>query len=85
MSRNPRPRWPDWLLAGANVAFLVALVPTLLGPGKPALATSASTAALLAACALAYVRLGAWQGALAALATALAWGWLAWQTLGWLP
>jgi hypothetical protein len=42
-----RRPWQDWVLSSAEAVFLISLLPSLLGPDKPAALTSAATAIML--------------------------------------
>ena len=40
-------KWQDWVLSVGNIIIAVALIPTILGPSKPAILTSILTATVL--------------------------------------
>ena len=49
--------WQDAILTAGSVVFLIALIPTALGPSKPARATSALTGTVLLIFAVTYLTL----------------------------
>jgi len=73
--------WQDGVLALGSVSFGVALVPTIRGASKPALATSVVTAAWLAVFAGVYASLSLWFACVTSAITASLWAWLGWQVL----
>lgn len=40
-------KWQDWVLSIGNIIIAIALIPTVLGPSKPAILTSIITATVL--------------------------------------
>lgn len=71
--------WPSVMIFVGNLAFAAFLVPTLLGPAKPHIATAGFTALLLWVFVAANWGLGATLGAIGAIVDAAAWSWLAGQ------
>lgn len=67
--------WQDAVFGAGQLAFSLALIPSILGPHKPAAATSSTTAAVLLGFCGAYASLGLWAGA--ASCGLCAAGWLA--------
>lgn len=74
--------WQDLVLASATVAFIVALLPTVLSrTEKPALPTSILTTAILVIVTVAYVTLALWVTAVVTSIETFLWATLAVQTL----
>jgi hypothetical protein len=71
--------WQDWVLAVGSFIFAVALYPSIKSPDKPALSTSASTAAVLGVFAVTYVTLSLWMAAFTVTLTGIMWTILAVQ------
>jgi hypothetical protein len=65
--------WQDLVLTAGSVVFLAALIPTILGPDKPARSTSASTGSVLLVFAATYLTLDLYFAASVTALTALAW------------
>lgn len=73
--------WQDLVFLGGNAVLFVALLPMLLGPIRPPVRSSLTTAAVLWAYAFAFVTLGLLPSAAATALTAASWSVLALQ--GW--
>jgi hypothetical protein len=71
--------WQDFVIASAQLAFLLAMIPTLLGPDKPALLTSLSTAFIVSIVAVTQLTLSLWFTFLVATLHAMLWALLAIQ------
>ena len=71
--------WQDWVLATGAIAFIVALVPSVLSKDKPALTTSLLTGTVLAIYAIVYVTLSLWLTTITVAITSLTWFILAYQ------
>lgn len=74
--------WQDAVLMAGSVAFLLALLPTVLGPGKPAPVTSLCQGAVLLVFAATYTTLNLYFTALVTAITGLTWLLILAQTLG---
>jgi Ni,Fe-hydrogenase I cytochrome b subunit len=73
--------WQDGVIASAQLAFLLAMVPTVVGASKPALATCAMTAVLVAVVAVTQLTLGLWYTFLMTASHAVLWSILAVQVI----
>ena len=73
--------WQDGVLTAGTLVFLIALLPTILGPSKPAPLTSLSTGLVLLVFSATYATLGLYFACVTTLATALAWGLILVQSL----
>lgn len=71
--------WQDVVLAICQLAFVPAMVPTLLGPDKPALSTSVMNAVIVTTIATTMATLGLWFAVSTAALIALIWAVLAVQ------
>ena len=78
-----RADWEDWLLALTQVGFALALLPTLLGPEKPAMITCLSTSVILQLCAWVYRRRELWWSAACCATVALEWILMYLQQVNW--
>jgi len=63
----------DWVLSVCQWAFLIALIPSILGRNKPEFWTSFSTATLCTIVAVTYATLELWVSAVSAGLVALGW------------
>ena len=75
--------WQDIVLGAVQWGFALALIPSIIGQDKPALLTSALTAAGLFTLAATVTTLGLWLGAASAATCGLGWAVLAYQA--WRP
>jgi len=74
--------WQDFVLASATVAFIIALMPTVLSrTEKPALPTSMLTTVILCVVTLAYLTLSLWVTAAVTSVETLLWAILIVQSL----
>ena len=71
--------WQDIIIAAGQWVFLLALLPSIFGKDKPALATSILTGVVLAVLAFAYATLMLWISTLSAILVSLGWFTLAAQ------
>ncbi|MDF2460727.1 MAG: hypothetical protein K0S68_130 [Candidatus Saccharibacteria bacterium] len=71
--------WQDLVFTAGTIIFAVALIPSVLGKDKPALATSLSTGLVLVVFCFTYASLSLWFSAISVLATASMWLIMAWQ------
>lgn len=73
--------WQDAVFTAGTIVFLLALIPTILGPSKPAASTSAMTGGVLLLFSLTYLTLDLYLSAVTTLLTATAWLIVLTQTL----
>lgn len=73
--------WQDAVFTAGSIVFLIALIPTILGPSKPAASTSAMTGTVLLLFAVTYLTLGLYLSAVTTSLTAAAWLTVLVQTL----
>ena len=73
--------WQDIVLAAGNVIFALALLPSVLGKDKPALATCLMMAGVLAVFVVVYGSLTLWYGMIAVMVTTSLWTTLSIQHL----
>jgi hypothetical protein len=73
--------WQDAVLTAGSLVFLFALVPTILGPSKPAPFTSFSTGTVLLIFAATYVTLELYFACITTAATGIAWLTILFQSL----
>ena len=73
--------WQDVILTAGSIVFLLALIPTIVGPSKPAASTSAITGSVLLLFALTYLTLGLYLSAVTTSLTGAAWLLVLAQTL----
>jgi hypothetical protein len=66
-------QWQDWVLAVGSFIFVIALIPSIQSPDKPALSTSVLTAAVLGIFALTYMTLSLWLAAFTTSMTCVCW------------
>lgn len=71
--------WQDIIIAAGQWVFLLALLPSILGKDKPALATSILTGIVLATFAITFATLSFWTSALSSVIVSIAWFTLAVQ------
>jgi hypothetical protein len=71
--------WQDIVLAVGSVLFCVALVPSLRGTDKPALATCLITGSVLAGFVAVYASLSLWLATVCTAVSSGLWWTLAWQ------
>lgn len=57
--------WADFIFATGGWIFAIALLPSVLGPSKPALFTSALTGSVIGVYAVTFVVMGLWLSAVA--------------------
>lgn len=69
----------DIILTAGSLVLLAALIPTILGKGKPEISTSLTTGAVLVAFSGVYMSLGLWFSTCTTFVTALCWFTLAVQ------
>lgn len=65
--------WQDYLFMTGNFIFVVALLPSVIGEGKPARLTCLITSSVLYAFCIGYATLGLWLSFGATIATATLW------------
>ncbi len=65
--------WQDIVLAIGSLMFTVALIPSIKGENKPAVATSILTSCVLITVVVTYATLSLWFSAISALLNCLAW------------
>ena len=73
--------WQDLVLTTGSLVFLVALLPTVLGPSKPAPLTSLLTGGVLLIFAFTYATLDLSFATITTTATGLIWLFIFWQSL----
>lgn len=72
--------WQDYVIAGTQWIFLIALIPSLVHrEHKPALLSSVLTGTLLIVMGVTLATLGLWNGLISSLAVGAGWYVLAWQ------
>lgn len=71
--------WQDFIFTVGSIIFAFALIPSILGPHKPALASSAMTGTVLFIFSLTYLSLNLIFSACATFITGLMWSTLAIQ------
>lgn len=71
----------DWVLSVCQWVFIVALLPSIFGPRKPAMATSLITGGTLAAMAVTYATLELWIATASTAAVSVGWFVLAAQVV----
>lgn len=72
-------QWQDALLSTGSIIFIIALLPSVFGKHKPAVATSVMTSTVLVTYVVAYSSLKLWFAATLTMATAALWCLLALQ------
>lgn len=75
-------RWQDIVISVCQLLFVVAMVPSIRGKDKPALATSLMNVALVMAIAVSLLTLKLWFSTFTALLVAGSWALLAVQKFG---
>lgn len=65
--------WQDVIIAAGQWIFLIALLPSIFGKDKPALATSILTGIVLAILAFTYATLSLWISTISAVLVSGAW------------
>ena len=65
--------WQDFVFAGGQWVFIIALLPSILGKDKPALSTSVMTSVVLVAFAVSFATLSLWISAVSTACSAAAW------------
>lgn len=75
--------WQDITIAIVQGVFVIALIPTIVGPHKPAFWTCAITAVGMAALTAAFGSLQFWWAWATSTLSTLAWGYLAGRTCPW--
>lgn len=73
--------WQDTAMAGSSLILASALIPTILGKEKPALATSLLTGVMLSVLAVSLGTLSLWAACAATTVSALGWFTLAGQRI----
>jgi hypothetical protein len=81
MTKEPPGWWQDTAIALCQLAFVPDTLPTILGPDKPALATSIANSLTVATIAVTQATLGLWLSVATAGAISLVWATLAAQRL----
>ena len=71
--------WQDWIFSIGNFIFAAAVIPTIIGKDKPALATSIVNTSFLVLFIVAFASLQLWLSAFASSLTTTAWFILAYQ------
>lgn len=71
--------WQDIVLSIGQWIFVLALLPSVFGKDKPALASSLLTGGVLSVFGFVYATLGLWSAVVATSAVAGTWFILAWQ------
>lgn len=71
--------WQDFIFTIGSLVFALALLPSVLGPHKPALASSVMTGSVLFIFAVTYITLGLIFSAISVCLTAIMWTILAIQ------
>ena len=72
--------WQDWVISVGQFLFFIALLPSIRGKEKPALRTSLMTAIVLTIFAYTQYTLGLYLSVVSAIASALGWYILLWQS-----
>lgn len=65
--------WQDIIIAAGQWVFLLALLPSIFGKDKPALATSIATSVVLAVLAFTYATLSLWVSTISGILVSSAW------------
>ena len=65
--------WQDAVFSAGTVIFILALMPTLLGPNKPSSITSVLTGTILLCFGATYLTLGLWLSGFVAFLNAIVW------------
>lgn len=65
--------WQDIIIAAGQWVFLLALLPSIFGKDKPALATSIATSGVLAVLAFTYSTLSLWVSTISGILVSVAW------------
>jgi hypothetical protein len=73
--------WQDWVLSAGSFLVFVSLLPTVVGPDKPALSTSVMSTVLVIVVASTLATLDLWLSAAANYVVAVAWLTIAVQTV----
>lgn len=73
--------WQDFIFTAGSIIFAIALMPSILSPHKPAIASSVMTGAVLYVFAATYLSLDLIFSACATLTTAAMWSILAFQKM----
>jgi hypothetical protein len=71
--------WQDIILSIGNFIFVIALLPSVFGPDKPALSSSLLTGAVLSCFTVIYASLALWTATIAVGLSAFVWFVLAYQ------
>ena len=71
--------WQDYVFTIGGIIFVIALIPSITGKDKPALASSILTGVVLLAFSATYISLSLWYSALTVSLTAVCWFTLAFQ------
>ena len=71
--------WQDWVLSIGGFVLLASLMPTVIGPHKPALTTSIMSATIIFIFGVTLATLGLWLTAVANVGNSIAWTVLAVQ------
>lgn len=71
--------WQDLVFTVGGVIGIIALLPSLRGPDKPAVTTSLMNVFIMAAFGFTDASLGLYFAASTAVLVCIEWGWLAWQ------
>ena len=74
--------WQDWVIMGANITFIPALLPMVFGDQKPPIKSSVLTAAALWVITGMFITIGLWVSVVALIFTASLWTLLALQVAG---
>mgnify|MGYP001559148886 FL=1 len=72
-------QWQDMVFTVGAIFFIVALLPSVFSENKPDIKTSSLTAVILTCFSVTYFTLHLYFSAVVTLATAILWGFLAWQ------
>lgn len=72
-------QWQDIVFTVGSLVFIIALLPSVFSENKPDIKTSALTTVILSVFALTYFSLHLYFSSIVTFATALVWGFLAWQ------
>jgi hypothetical protein len=71
--------WQDLVLTVGSIVLIIALIPSVKGPNKPALSTSIMTGCVLSTFALVYATLNLWLSSITTIIACLLWFTLAAQ------
>ncbi len=63
----------DFILTAGSLVFIAALIPTILGKGKPEISTSLTTGSVLVVFSGVYISLDLWFSACTTFVTSLCW------------